>query len=292
MRSAYIKKILDTMDLPYGYSAEESQRQFLTVEEEADLTLTIILAAVFILMVMTALFESYSLPFLVLTSLPMALLGVVIIFWQTTSAFDSSAKIGLVLLFGVVVNNAILLVSRFRTEAGLVLKARLGGDPSAEAALFPGQRRRLGGADLWYLPIDRKERASLLRRAVARGTLIKLRSVLLTSGTTIVGLLPLLLKFEWIPTQLSFLDITLPFSAEWMDRDNQDIWQNLALTSIGGLISSTVLILLCLPPLYYFSVKFGWGMRRIGLWIAAGWRWLRGRLTRPDLRNGLEETSP
>ena len=113
MRSDYIKRVLDSMDLPYGYSAEESQRQFLTEEEESDLLLTVILAAVFILMVMAALFESLTLPLLVLTSVPMALLGVVVIYWQTTTEFDSSARIGLVLLFGVVVNNAILLVARF-----------------------------------------------------------------------------------------------------------------------------------------------------------------------------------
>ena len=126
MRLAYIESVIETMDLPYGYAAEESQRQFLTEEEETDLTLTTVLAAVFILMVLMALFESATLPFLVLTSLPMALLGVVLIFAESGTAFDSSAQIGLVLLFGVVVNNAILLVSRFRTEIALILKAKLG----------------------------------------------------------------------------------------------------------------------------------------------------------------------
>ena len=113
MRMSYIESIIDTMDLPYGYAAEESQRQFLTEEEESDLLLTTILAAVFILMVLMALFESFTLPFLVLTSLPMALVGVFVTFEKAGTAFDSSAQIGLVLLFGVVVNNAILLVSRF-----------------------------------------------------------------------------------------------------------------------------------------------------------------------------------
>jgi HAE1 family hydrophobic/amphiphilic exporter-1 len=271
MRSGYIKRVLDSMDLPYGYSAEESQRQFLTPQEESDLLLTIILAAIFILMVMAALFESFTLPILVLTSVPMALLGVVMIYWQTTSVFDSSARIGLVLLFGVVVNNAILLVARFRTECLLILRAKLGGDPAAEAALFPGQRKPLGGGDLWYLP--RKERPSLLRRAVARGMMVRLRSVLLTSGTTIVGLLPLLLRIEWVSTKIPWVGISLPFALRWMDSENQDIWQNLALTSIGGLVSSTVLILLVLPPLYYVSVRTGWIARRVWAWIS--------RLARP-----------
>jgi HAE1 family hydrophobic/amphiphilic exporter-1 len=272
MRSDYIERVLASMDLPYGYSAEESQQQFLTEEEEEDLALTVVLAAVFILMVMAALFESFSLPLLVLTSVPMALLGVVVIYWQTTTAFDSSARIGLVLLFGVVVNNAILLVARFRTESRLILKAKLGGDPAADAALFPGQRKPIGGSDLWYLP--RKERPRLLRRAVARGTLVRLRSVLLTSGTTIVGLLPLLLVFEWVPSTV--LGIELPFTLQWMDNQNQDIWQNLALTSVGGLVSSTLLIIIVIPALYYGSVRVGWILRGVARWL--------GRLLRPLAR--------
>jgi HAE1 family hydrophobic/amphiphilic exporter-1 len=271
MRRSYIKRVLDTMDLPYGYSAEESRREFLTQQEEEDLTLTLILAAVFILMVMTAMFESFSLPFLVLTSLPMALVGVHMIFWQTTTAFDSSARIGLVLLFGVVVNNAILLVARYRAECGLILKAKLGGDPAASAGLFPGHRKALGGSHMFVLP--KKERAWLLRRAVARGTLVRMRSVLLTSGTTIVGLIPLLVQIEQRPMTLEWLfGLELPFTVQWLQSENQDIWQNLALTSIGGLISSTILILLALPPLYYFCVRFGWVVRSIGLGVASLWR--------------------
>jgi HAE1 family hydrophobic/amphiphilic exporter-1 len=271
MRRSYIKRVLDSMDLPYGYSAEESRREFLTQQEEEDLTLTVILASVFILMVMTAMFESFSLPLLVLTSLPMALLGVFLLFWQTTTAFDSSARIGLVLLFGVVVNNAILLVARFRTEAGLILEARLGGDPAARAGLFPGHRRALGGGHMYVLP--KKERAALLRRAVARGTLVRMRSVLLTSGTTIVGLIPLLVQIEQKPMKLEWLfGLELPFSVLWLESENQDIWQNLALTSIGGLVSSTILILLALPPLYYFCVRSGWMFRSIARRIASLWR--------------------
>jgi HAE1 family hydrophobic/amphiphilic exporter-1 len=267
MRVAYIESIIESMDLPYGYAAEESRQQFLTEEEESDLVLTTVLAAVFILMVLMALFESVTLPFLVLTSLPMALVGVFVIYWKTGAEFDSSAQVGLVLLFGVVVNNAILLVSRFRTESSMILRARLGGDPESDAAIFPGSRHTLGGSDLFVLPAD--ERPRLLRLAVSHGTRIRLRSILLTSGTTIVGLLPLLIQIERVPSKLPWIGIELPITLHWLDTTNQDIWQNLALTSIGGLLSSTLLILLVLPALYYASVRIGWWLRQIWLWIVA-----------------------
>jgi HAE1 family hydrophobic/amphiphilic exporter-1 len=265
MRLSYIESIINSMDLPYGYAAEESRQQFLTEEEESDLVLATVLAAVFILMVLMALFESVTLPLLVLTSLPMALVGVFVIYWKTGAEFDSSAQVGLVLLFGVVVNNAILLVSRFRTESTMILKARLGGDPESAAAIFPGSRHTLGGSDLFVLP--KEERARLLRLAISHGTRIRLRSILLTSGTTIVGLLPLLVQVERVVWTLTWVGIELPFTLRWLDTTNQDIWQNLALTSIGGLLSSTVLIILVLPALYYVSVRVGWVLRHGWLWL-------------------------
>jgi len=270
MRKAYLKRVLDSLDLPYGYSAEEGERSFFTQEEEEELTLTLVLAAVFIFMVMAALFESVTLPLLVALSIPMGLVGVVLIYWKSHTAFDSSARIGLVLLFGIVVNNAILLVSRFRHESSLVLKDRLGGDPEVEAALTRPGRKQLGGSDLWMLPAG--ERASLLRRAVARGVAVRLRSILLTSGTTILGLLPLLLKESRIETWLSFLGPhrsraivdwlvhLFPVLAE--AEKGQEIWENLALSSIGGLVSSTILILIAIPSLYHLAVRGNWLWRR------------------------------
>ena len=245
MRSRYIKDILAGIELPYGYEAEEARREFLSEDEDRELKTALWLALAFIFMVMAALFESISLPILVLTSVPLALVGVVIAFWWTHWTFDSSAYIGLILLFGIVVNNAILLVSRYRTEAALVLRARLGGDPAAESALFPGMRKQLGGSDLFQL--DVKERGDLLRRIIARGTRIRLRSILLTSGTTIVGLAPLLVRISSV--------------------DERDIWENLALASIGGLIASTVLLIMVMPPFYFYCVRVGWGIKRLWLWL-------------------------
>ncbi len=246
MRTRYIKDILAGIQLPYGYEAEEAQREFLTQEEEEELMLTIWLALAFIFMVMAALFESISLPLLVLLSIPMALVGVFVIFWLTNSTFDSSARIGLILMFGIVVNNAILLASRFRTEATLILKARLGGDPSESFSLVSGRRKQLGGSDLWKLP--REDRPKLLRRAVSRATRIRLRSILLTSGTTIAGLAPLLIKIN-------------------ETSEGKDIWENLALASIGGLAASTILLIVMLPPTYYASIRIWWALKGIVLTI-------------------------
>jgi HAE1 family hydrophobic/amphiphilic exporter-1 len=215
-----------------------------------------VLAGIFIFVVLAALFESVTLPILVLLAIPLALFGVFVAYWIAESTFDSSARIGLVLLFGIVVNNAILLASRFRTEAALILKAKRGGDPEAEAALFPGLRKSLGGSDLWVLPPG--ERASLLRRAVARGVRIRLRSIFLTTSTTVVGLAPLLLHFSFHPLRVHF-----------GGTEDRDIWENLALTSIGGLVSSTILLLFVLPPLYYAVIRAKWLAMRFWGWVRA-----------------------
>jgi len=272
MRKATIQKALDALDLPYGYSAEEGNQDFFTDDEENELNLMAVLAAVFIFIVMAALFESIELPLIVMSSIFMALIGVFLVFWLVRSEFDSSARIGLVLLFGIVVNNAILLVSRYRYEAAQILRLRLGGDPGEKAALFGGMRKQLGGSDLRCLP--KSEAAGLLRRAVARGTRIRLRSILLTSFTTIVGLAPLLVQIDNLDGLSLMEKLSSIFGSlfEKADPEQQDIWYNLALSSIGGLLSSTVLLLMAMPPLYYVCVRAGWLLR-------AMWGWMRKTLT-------------
>ena len=237
MRSRYLKSALDRITLPYGYTAEETEREFLTPEEEGQLTLMLLLAVAFIYMILAGLFESFSLPVLVLLSVPMSLVGVFTIFWLTDSTFDSSAHIGLVLLFGIVVNNAILLVARFRHEARDMLRTDLGARFGDGLATRPRSVR--GAFELHRL--ERTQRVHRLREAICRGTRVRLRSILLTSGTTIVGLAPLLIRFE--------------------ELEGKDIWENLALSSIGGLTASVILILLALPAAYYVAVRVGWFVR-------------------------------
>ncbi|PIV80522.1 hypothetical protein COW53_09220 [bacterium CG17_big_fil_post_rev_8_21_14_2_50_64_8] len=239
MRRRFIQEIIDGIELPYGYTVEDMSGQQMTEEEEEELKQTLGLTLAFICMALAAMFESFFLPWLVLLAVPMALVGVAGIFWGTGSEFDSSAKIGLILMFGIVVNNAILLINRFRLQIREAVEAR-----SFSGDLVPA-KSRLGGFDLWRLPAS--DRQDILRTAITSGVRIQMRSILLTSGTTIAGMLPLLYKQDL--------------------SEGKDIWMNLALSTIGGLGSSTVLILLGMPTLYWMFTRWGWGFARLGRWM-------------------------
>ncbi len=239
MKQAFIKDLIAGLELPYGFTAEDMSGEQITDEEEEEMGRTLLLTVLFIFMTLAALTESFALPLLLMLAVPMALVGVVGVFWADGSAFDSSAQIGLVLMFGIVVNNAILLVNRFRLMVREIVADRGLLDQGVSA------KRRLGGFDLWRLPRD--VRRGVLKDAIVEGTRIQMRSILLASGTTIAGLMPLLYKVE-----------------QAGGGDGKDIWENLALASIGGLASSTVLILMCMPALYWLCTRLGWGFARLG----------------------------
>jgi multidrug efflux pump subunit AcrB len=241
MRQSFIKDILAGLELPYGFTAEDVSGEQISEEEKAQLTQTLLLTLLFIFMTMAALMEDLLLPLLVMTSVPMGLIGVVAIFWASDATFDSSAQIGLILLFGVVVNNAILLVNRFRLSVREAVADR-GLDQGPDSPL--AGRPRLGGLDLWRLP--GAQGREILRHAIVDGTRIQMRSILLASGTAILGMLPLL------------------YEVEKASGDTRDIWENLALASIGGLTSSTVFILSALPAMYWIFTRWGWGLARLG----------------------------
>ncbi|MBA2669696.1 MAG: efflux RND transporter permease subunit [Gemmatimonadetes bacterium] len=151
----------------------------------------LIVSLILIFMVTAALFESIRLPFVVLLTVPMALIGVFLLFYQTGASFTREAYIGVIMMGGIVVNNAILLVDHI------------------------GTLRRSG--------------TLTLHEAILQGTLDRVRPILMTSTTTILGLLPLVLFSEYA---------------------DSNIWNALAYALIGGLTSSTVLVLTVTPALY------------------------------------------
>jgi HAE1 family hydrophobic/amphiphilic exporter-1 len=177
--------------LPEGYTIEGQQDWKWSTEEQQQIWLVLSVSLVLIYMVTAALFESLRQPFVVLFTVPMALIGVFMLFYWTNASFTREAWIGVITMGGIVVNNAILLVDHVN------------------------QRRRRDGLSL--------------RDAAIQGTLERVRPILMTSFTTIFGLLPLVLFSE---------------SAD------SNIWNALGLSLIGGLASSTLLVLTVTPALY------------------------------------------
>ncbi len=176
--------------LPPGYTIEDRQAWTWDEEEKAQVYGVLAVAVILIFMVCAALFESLRQPLCVLLTVPMAMIGVFLVFFFTGAAFTREAYVGVIMMSGIVVNNAILLVDHVN------------------------QLRRREG-----LP---------LHDAVTRGALERVRPILMTSSTTVFGLLPLVL----------------------MSGANERIWNALAYALIGGLTSSTVLVLTVTPALY------------------------------------------
>jgi HAE1 family hydrophobic/amphiphilic exporter-1 len=200
----YQDALLKSLHLPPGYAAtSEAEWWFLTEEEKEQIHFVIIVAIVIIFIILAALYESLLQPFIILFSVPFALIGVFLIFFLTDTPFDSSAYIGVVLLGGIVVNNSIILVD--------------------------------------HINLRRREGKKLLE-AVIIGSTERIRPILMTSITTVGALLPLLF---------------------YKSKTETGIWSSLALSAIGGLISSTFFTLTVIPILYLLMEKIKiWSKQR------------------------------
>jgi hypothetical protein len=144
-----------------------------------------------------ALFESLVLPFVAMLSVPLSFVAIPFTFWATGESFDRTAYVGLILLAGIAINNALLLVHR----AGR-LHRRL-GDPARAARLAAVER---------------------------------VRPILLTTFTSIAGLVPLL----WTGTEA--------MSATW---------RSLALSATAGLAASSAFTLFVIPCLFTLLARRG-----------------------------------
>lgn len=184
--------VIESTEVPPGYTVKKADRWRWSTEEKSQIRLVLGVSIFLVLMVTAALFESLLLPLCVLLAVPMALIGVFMIFFFTDAHFTREAWIGVIMMGGIVVNNAILLVDhvgRVRRERGLPLQA-----------------------------------------AIVQGTVERVRPILMTSTTTILGMLPLVLFSE---------------------TANSNIWNALAYALIGGLLTSTFLVLTATPALYF-----------------------------------------
>lgn len=191
------EEIIAQMDIPAGYRIEVSGLQDVISESISELTLALILAVALVYLVMAAQFESFLQPFIVMFTIPLALVGALAGLWAVGGSLGIMSIIGLITLAGIVVNNAIVLVD------------------------FINQRRR--------------ENPDLsVREAVLSACQVRLRPILMTSITTIFGLLPVAIGYG--------------VGAEFQ--------RPLAATIMGGMVSSTLLTLFVIPAVYEALARF------------------------------------
>ncbi|MBN2716981.1 MAG: efflux RND transporter permease subunit, partial [Deltaproteobacteria bacterium] len=108
----------DDMGAEVGGTAEDFIESFI------GLGIALIVSVLLVYMVMASQFESFREPFIILFTVPLALIGVVLIFSFTGNSLDVSALIGVIMLVGIVVNNGIVMVdaANQRRNAGAVTR--------------------------------------------------------------------------------------------------------------------------------------------------------------------------
>ncbi len=191
---AEVQRLIDDYPLPDGVDLEVGG----TVEDQgdafSDLLTLFALIVILVYIVMATQFESLKYPFIIMFTIPFAFTGVFLALWMTSTPLSLIALIGAIMLVGIVTKNGIVMV------------------------------------DYMNLLI---ERGSEVFDAVIAGGKSRLRPVLMTSFTTVLGMLPLALG----------------------TGSGSETWQPMGIAVIGGLTFSTILTLFIVPVLYSILVN-------------------------------------
>ena len=177
------------MDIPQGVSIQLAGSYEDQQDSFRDLLTLAVLNIILVYIVMAAQFESYTYPAIIMTSLLFAFSGVFLILWMTGHTLNVMSMIGAIMLIGIVVKNGIVLID--------------------------------------YISLNR-ERGMSITRAVIDGGESRLRPVVMTSLTTILGMVPMAIG----------------------TGQGAETWRPMGTAVIGGLTFSTILTLLFVPMLY------------------------------------------
>ena len=184
-----VRKILQDTPVPYGFQLALGGQWQEMVASFRELIFAFMLAFVLVFMILAAQFESLRHPFVIMLAVPLALIGVIIGLLVTGQSFNIMSLIGLVVLVGIVVNDAIVKVDFINQE---------------------------------------RSRGTSLRRAILLAGQKRLRPILMTTITTVLGLLPMAIGFG----------------------EGAELRRPLAIAIIFGLSFATVLTLIVVPVLY------------------------------------------
>lgn len=192
-------KAIATMDIPQGISVQLAGQFEDQQESFTDLLTLAVLILILVYIVMAAQFESYTYPGIIMTSVLFAFSGVFFILYLTGHTLNVMSMIGAIMLIGIVVKNGIVLID--------------------------------------YIGLNR-ERGLSIKRSVVLGGKSRLRPVVMTSLTTILGMVPMACG----------------------TGQGAEMWRPMGTAVIGGLTFSTILTLLFVPALY--CVFAGRGVKR------------------------------
>lgn len=193
------QKVIDGMDIPQGIQIQLAGSYEDQQDSFGDLLTLAALIIILVYIVMAAQFESYTYPAIIMTSLLFAFSGVFIILYLTGHTLNVMSMIGAIMLIGIVVKNGIVLID--------------------------------------YISLNR-ERGMSIRRAVIDGGRSRLRPVVMTTLTTILGMVPMAVG----------------------TGQGAEMWRPMGTAVIGGLTVSTILTLLFVPVLY--CIFAGRGVKR------------------------------
>jgi multidrug efflux pump subunit AcrB len=201
-----VRARLASLALPDGYGLLVGGEAEAIDENNRQLTIVVLLAVFLVFVVMATQYESVVNPLVILLAIPLSLIGVGLALWVTRTPLSAPVLLGVILLAGIVVNNAILLVE------------------------YVEEYRALG------VPVE---------QAVIDAGAVRLRPILMTTLTTLLGMLPLALGVG----------------------EGSELMQPLAIAVLGGLSVSTLLTLFVVPSAYVLAHRGG---DRLRSWLVGG----------------------
>jgi hydrophobic/amphiphilic exporter-1 (mainly G- bacteria), HAE1 family len=191
-----IQKTIDETAIPAGVMVQISGAIQDQMESFMDIAFLMLISLILVYLVMASQFESLKMPFIIMFSIPFAFSGVAIALFISNTTLSVISGIGAVMLIGIVVKNAIVLVD--------------------------------------FINLMR-ERGNELYEAIALSGRSRLRPVIMTSATTILGMLPLAMS----------------------KGSGSELWSPMGIAVIGGLIFSTMVTLVLVPVVYAVFSKRG-----------------------------------
>jgi HAE1 family hydrophobic/amphiphilic exporter-1 len=213
-----VRQVMSGLALPPGYSWSFGRWTRYQQQDQGNAQFTLLFALVLIYLLMAALFESFTQPFTIMFSVPFAFIGVGVVMKLANQPRDNMTNIGLLILVGVVVNNAIVLIDHINN-------LRREGMSTRDAIVLGGQHR--------------------------------LRPIVITAVTTILGLLPMVAPF-FLPQVFGSIE----------GRAAQ--WAPIGLIITGGLTTSTFLTLLIIPTIYSIVDDVAAFFRRVARAVVFG----------------------